>query len=47
MLIGLNMSIEVVLATLIFEYTLLSVFISNNKLIQIVIAIIAFIAAVM
>jgi hypothetical protein len=47
MLIGLNMSTEVILATLILGYTLLSVFVSNNKLIQVVIAIMAFVAAVM
>ena len=47
MFIGLNMSMEVVLATLILGYSLLSVFVTNNKLIQTVLAIIAFIAAVM
>ena len=45
MILGLSMSIKVVLATLIFGYTLLSVFINNNKLIQVIIAIIAFVAA--
>ena len=47
MLLSLNMSTEVILATLILGYTLLSVFLNNNKLIQVVIAIMAFVAAVM
>ena len=47
MLLSLNMSTEVILATLILGYTLLSVCLNNNKLIQVVIAIMAFVAAVM